>query len=132
MRAASRLPAPFLERFVEIGFRDLPGRDETKHQSTENGKSERKGQHRNVYSQLIPTGSKLCCLAGVGGPQRIDTPKANEYAQSTAHQGDYQAFAEQLANYPPATGTQRRAQGNLFLTAARARQHQVGNIRAGN
>src|ERR1043165_3461421 len=125
MRAATRLPAAFFQRVVEICFRRLQRRRETKDDAAHEGEREREEQHGSVDAELIPAGCKLRRLAGVAGAQSVDAPETDQPSKGAANEGHYHAFSQQLPHDSPATRTQRRSQSDLFLASTRARKHQV-------
>src|ERR1043166_9614607 len=78
MRAATRLPAAFFQRVVEICFGRLQRRRETKDDAAHEGERKREEQHGSVNAELIPTGCKLRRLAGVAGEASKFAPGWNQ------------------------------------------------------
>ena len=56
--------------------------------------------------------------------------KLTEQTGNSAHHRDQQRFQQKLAHKPRAAGADREAHRDLFLPPRRARQQQVGDVRA--
>ena len=65
-------------------------------------------------------------------PKRLDAPERHQQTQTATGQGKQHAFREQLAGNPPASGSERGADGHLPLPRGRAREQEVGDVRAGD
>jgi hypothetical protein len=62
--------------------------------------------------------------------QRVDRQARQQESDGGADEREHAALGDQLPQQPPAAGTQRRPHGNLAATRFRARDHQVGDVRA--
>ena len=123
---------PSFNESLRLGFETLQGRSKAENNSAKQRKPQGKRKHSEIEAQLVPAGSKPRSVAWIGSTQSIDAPKANQNPQHAANQRNDHALSQQLPNNAPATCAQRGTQRDLFLTSARAREHQIGNIRAGN
>jgi hypothetical protein len=65
-------------------------------------------------------------------PKRPDAPERHQQTQTATGQGKQQAFCEQLAGNPQPSGSERRADGHFSLPCCRAREQEVGDVRAGD
>src|SRR5260370_24300395 len=64
--------------------------------------------------------------------KNMRAPLAQENPADSADHGKQQAFDDQLADERSAACTQRRSDGDLFLSAERPRQKQTGHVRTGD
>ena len=78
------------------------------------------------------TNSWCRCVAIERDEHAADSHCASQIPSAGAGDGEQQALDEQLAEDPDARRADRQPHGDLALARGRARQHQVGEVRAGN
>ena len=71
-------------------------------------------------------------VVGRQANQRGDGDSADDDAERGAAGGNQRAFDEQLSHEAAAAGAERRAKGEVVFAAGQPREHQVGDVRAGD
>src|SRR5262249_56195742 len=64
--------------------------------------------------------------------EQVPTPVGEQRADGAGYDSEQDAFREQLANEPPAVRANGRANSHLPLTYDGAREHEVGDVGAGD
>jgi len=64
--------------------------------------------------------------------QKIGPPHSQQQTNSTTQQRQQQTLSKQLTNHADTTRTHCRANRHFFVTAGRASEQQIGNVRAGD
>ena len=125
--ASAARSAPFvLQRVARLGARRVQRRHQTEHDRGGDGEAEREQQHAGI--ECTPrrrgmshrTGRDQCRLA----PRREQQPPA------PAEHGERQRLGEQLADDPPATRAERRADRHLAPPHCSSREQQIRDIGA--
>ena len=125
---AGGLAATLLERVVQGLLRQLPRRNQAKHQRGAGGHGGDEGEHAGVD-------------AGIGGPghgvdaqdaERGDRPPADADAGDRAKRADDEALGEELRDQACARRTQRRAHRELALARGAGGEQQVRQVGAGD
>ena len=80
----------------------------------------------------IPISSKRGSVGGASATIARDSHDGQHQAEDAASQRQDRRFGEQLSDQPSAAGAKRAANRDLALTPYGARQHQAGDVGAGD
>ena len=123
-RSASR----FLQRFVHIHARRLPGGQQADRQSGD----ERHGRGEAESQRIDPDLDRARNEIGSKGNQRGQRPLRQQQAHRAAKDGEEHAFGDQLPDHIEPRRAEREARRDLPPPRGEAREHQVGDVRARN
>ena len=123
-RSASR----FLQRFLHVHTRRLPRGQQADRQSGD----ERHGQREAERQRIDPDLDRARNEIGAKGDQRGKRPLRQQQAHRAAEDGEEHAFGDELADHVEPGRAEREARRDLPPPAGKAREHEVGDVRARN
>src|SRR6185437_3540832 len=111
------------------GAGGLERRSQTEHQTSENCQGRGEAKHTPVRAERDKQTARF--------PAEVVNQQLTEHARQShskesAGEGEQQAFCKELANQAAALRAQSKPDGDFALARAGTRQHQVGQIGAGN
>ena len=116
------------QRRVEIDARGAERRDQAEEQPRHDRHRKRKGEYRAVERDGVEARN----VARIDGAHHVQRAFREQQSRRAAQQPEQQTFRQQLTDQPPPVRAKGRPNGHLLLPARRARQQQVGDVRAGN
>ena len=118
--------ATFLERERQTLDPGMHQRRETKDQTGDDRHAEREGQDRRIDGHF--GGARQA--ARINAQQSVDTNAREKQSEETADNREQHPLGHELPQQPAAPGTQRGPHRELAMARLRAREQQVGEIRA--
>ena len=128
-RSAGKAAAGLAHRIRQVAAGGVQRRRQPADDAGQRRDRQREQQHRRVERDLGFIGNR------VRRHERQDRREPRVSQRRADHAGGQrqeQALGEQLSNQPPPARAERHADGHLALPRARARQHQVRDVGAGD
>src|SRR5689334_9438289 len=97
-QAAGRPTAAIFEQLVEIGFRDVQGRNQAEDEAGQQSDAEREGKHPSIDADHLQARQLVRAERG----QSLDAKDAEQQSEQAAEEGDQQALGQYLPDDSPA------------------------------
>ena len=123
---SDRAAARFLERFEHVHARRLECRQQADRQTGDEGREQRKAQGDRVDPDFGDTRNQI----RAEGDERTQRPLGQQHAGGAAEHGQEHAFGHELAHHLASARAEREARGDLAPARGKAREQQVGDVRA--
>src|SRR5262249_42971001 len=133
MASAGAAAATLFQRLVDIRLCRLPAWRQTEDQSRQDRNGQREEQRDAVNANLTAQfGERLKSEIELGQQprQRLNAPDRQQHPQRAAEQAEQQALRQQLPDHHPPRRAERQPDGHLPAPRRRAREQQVGHVRA--
>ena len=124
--------AALFQRAAQIRARRFDSGNESKQNAGQNRQGERESQNAPVEAHIGAAFPDARDVAGAEAQNGADAGVACRQTQNAAGQRQHHAFRKKLPDNPAASGSHRGANRNFPFPARRARQQQIGDIRAGD
>ena len=124
--------AALFQRAAQIRARRFDSGNESEQNAGQNRQSHGESQNAPVEAHIGAAFPDAGDVAGEEAQNGADAGVACRQTQNAAGHRQHHAFRKKLPDNPAASGSHRDANRNLPFPARRARQQQIGDIRAGN
>jgi hypothetical protein len=126
--AAAAAAAAFLEHFVGA----LAPQSDNREEAEQHAGQQRQRQRERDDAAIEADGETVCCIIQTEQADQLYAPLRNDQSGDAAGQREHQALDQKLAREPAAPGAERGADRQLFLPGRDARQHEIGDVGAGD
>src|SRR5579864_283556 len=117
-----------LQRSIQVYLDGPPGGSESEQNSSEQRNAEGEKQDSAADADLIHSRD----IAWLDGMHDMNAPGSDDESGGASHQGEQNAFGEQLPHQALPSRAERGADGNFFGARGGPRQQQIGHVGAGD
>ena len=126
--SADRSASSVLQRVLHVHIRRLQRGQQADRQSGDERHRDREAERKRIDADFGRARDEVRAERD----QRFQRPPRQQQARGSAEEGEEHAFGDELADHVEPCRTQREARRDLPAPSGKARQHEVGDVRARN